>query len=267
MRSIRLFWEQPPLQAAAAHPLQRGGSDRKEATMKARWLGAAALATVMTAGIAMTGCEDPVDITPSDNAVGTTQTTGADISTGAASASDTATINNVHPADDSQNKQQQQSNVQPQAQPQQQAQSYTPVRQTASTAAPADTSGYGTLPMPNAETQVGSYSANTVIQQGGTGSVVTDVSGAPAQNASGSNVNPANAPNAYSTSASNAIRSAGPANAAAVIGAIGTANDVAAADPRSAQSTYNASATQAPVNNQMRTGAYSAAPVQPVRTR
>ncbi len=232
--------------------------------MKARWLSAAALATMVTAGFAVTGCEDPVDITPADNAVGTTQTTGADISTGSANTVDPGTINNVHPADDSQN-QQPQSNAQSQPP---QAQSYTPAQQQqASTTAPVDTSGYGTLPMPNAETQVGSYSANTIINQGGTGSMVTDVSGAPAQNASGSNVNTANAPNTYSTSASNAITNAGPANAAAIIGAVGTANDLAPADPRSSQSVYNAGATQAPVNNQLRTGAYSATPVQAVRAR
>ncbi len=252
--------------------------------MKARWLSAAALATLVTAaGFAGTGCEDPVNITPSDNAVGTTQTTGADISTGSANAVDPSTINNVHPSD-SQDQQQGQQGAsaqgtsgqsQQQAQP---AQSYTPApaqqpnqsqqpqQQAQQQAAPADTSGFGTLPMPNAETQVGSYSANTVINQGGTGSVVTDMSGAPAQGVNGSNanVNSANAPNAYSTSASNAITNASPAGAAAIIGAAGTANDLAPADPRSSQSVYNSSATQAPVNNQIRSGAYAATPVQPL---
>jgi hypothetical protein len=211
------------------------------------------------------GCEDPVDIGSGSSgggaqqAVGTTQTTSAELPTNNAG-SDTS---------DS-------SGAQPQAPAQ--AQAATPPSTTDNsqaqqpqTAPPADTSAYGSLPMPNAETQVGSYSQSTTVYPGGTGPYVTNLSGAPSQRTNGNGssavVGAANGPNAYSPSASSAIGNSTPANTAVAVGAPGTPNDVAPASRTSSQSVYNGAATQAPTTSQLRTAATVATPVQSPRPR
>ena len=247
--------------------------------MNTRWLNATlTCVTLATAALGAIGCEQPVDITPGNDQVGTTQTTSAELPTSVPAGGDTSASAQQAQGtsrDQAQDSQQGQAQGQSQAQTtqstqradngqgQQPAQPQQQAPQTAAnnSAPPVDSSGYGTLPMPNAETSVGSYSSSTVVYPGGTSGV--DVSGAAPQTASGSNVSSANAPLTYSSSASNAINNSTSAGAAVIVGAAGPSpNGVAPGSPYSSQSVYNASATQSTVIQQQLNGSSNSS-IQP----